>query len=72
MLLTHPPLYDPEASKQQEHQQVQVDFKTSEEEEEDAHCFIIRKDQIGSLELLDSFQPDKEKQKVKGGRGGGR
>ena len=64
VLLPYPPLYDPEASKQQEHQRVQVDFKTPEDEP-DAHRFIIRKDQIGSLELLDSFKPNTEGQKAR-------
>ena len=64
VLLPYPPLYDPEASKQQEHQRVQVDFK-SVEDEPDAHRFIIRRDQIGSLELINSFQPDDKDQKVR-------
>lgn len=64
VLLSFPPLYDPEASKQQEHQRVQVDFQSAQEEPPDAHRFIIRRDQIGSLELLDSFKPDREEQKV--------
>ena len=62
MILQHPPLYDPEASKQQEHQRVQVDFK-SPEDEPDAHQFIIRRDEIGSLELIDAFNPKKEEEK---------
>lgn len=59
VLLPFPPLYDPEASKQQEHQRVLVDFKTPDEEP-DAHRYIVNRDQIGSLELLSSFQPDQE------------
>ena len=63
-LLQYPPLYDPDASKQQEHQKVQVDFK-SKQEEDDANKFIIHRDQIGSLELIDSFKPEDTKM-VKG------
>lgn len=65
MILQHPPLYDPEASKQQEHQRVQVDFKTPEEEP-DAHQFIIRREEIGSLELIDNFSPEAEEKQVRG------
>lgn len=64
MILHHPPLYDPEASKQQEHQRVQVDFKDADDEP-DAHQFIIRRDEIGSLELIDAFKPEAEDRKVR-------
>ena len=64
-ILQYPPLYDPDASKQQEHQKVQVDFK-SKQEEEDANRFIIHREQIGSLELIESFKPEEETKKVKG------
>ena len=60
VLLPYPPLYDPEASQQQEHQRVQVDFKPPDDEP-DANCFIIRRDHIGSMELLDSFTQDEDR-----------
>lgn len=63
VILHHPPLYDPDASKQQEQQRVQVDFKSAQDEP-DAHQFIIRREEIGSLELLGSFTPDSEEKRV--------
>lgn len=65
IILPYPPLYDPAASKQQEHQTVEVDFK-SKQEEDDVNRYIINRDQIGSLELVDSFKPEEETKKVKG------
>lgn len=65
VILQHPPLYDPEASKQQELQKVEVDFKPPDQED-DPQGYVIRRDQIGSLELIDSLNLKEDDEKVKG------
>ena len=60
MILPYPPNYNPDASKQQEHQQVQVNF-TAPDREPDAHRFIICRDRAGSYEVLDSLPPEEKK-----------
>ena len=62
-MLAYPPLYDPEASKQQEHQKVQVDFKATDNTP-DAHRFIIRRERVGSYEVLDSLKTSQIEDKV--------
>ena len=55
-LLRKPPVQG-EDTDQQEHQKVQIEFKSLEEEPE-AHRFIIHRDSTGSYEVVDRFHPD--------------
>ena len=62
MILSQPPKMTEEDDTFQEEQKVQIDFSNmeGEEEEPEAHRFVIHRDSTGSYELVDRLQREEQ------------